>query len=195
MNRFHNAREAKDFVASRISDEAARENVALTSGERKWLHFTEVEGAGSATDNVQNCEDDADDLYEDKVSRLIKNAVAQARRDSPEEYAAWWDAIRILKEKDLFLNVMISRSGVRPPGDILKLLGTALLVVVILMCGIILMDKIGIDLPSKDTQAFYVWITAVVLAVAVAIDWFATGGKTVDTIMGKVFFRRSEREK
>lgn len=195
MKRFHNAREARDFIASQISDEAVRENITLTDNERKWLNFTEAKHVGSATDYFENEENDADDLYEEKIAQLIRSAVKRARRDSPEEYAAWWGAIGILKKKDLFLNVLIRRSGVRPPGDILKLLGTALLVVVIPMCCIILMDKFGIDLPPRRTLVFYVWITVAVLAVAGTIDWYASGGKTVDTIISKVFFRQSEREK
>ena len=82
------------------------------------------------------------------------------------------------EEERSFLNVLIRRSGLRPPGDILKLLGAALVVVVILMCCIILMDKLGIDVPPGRTLVFYVWITAAVLAVAGTIDWYATGGKT-----------------
>ncbi len=195
MNRFHNAREARDFITSRISDEAARANIALTDSERKWLNFTESESASSATGNVENDEDDVDDLYEERIARLIRSAVKRARRDSPEEYAAWWDDIRIMKKRDLFLNVLIRRSGLRPPGDILKLLGAALVVVVILMCCIILMDKLGIDVPPGRTLVFYVWITAAVLAVAGTIDWYATGGKTIDAIISKVFFRQSERDR
>lgn len=191
MGRFHSARAARDFITSRISDEAARENITLTDSERKWLNFTESESASSGTEND---EDDADDLYEEKIARLIRSAVKRAHRDSPEDYAAWWDAIRILKKKDLFVNVLISRSGLRPPGDIGKLLGTALLVVIILICGIILMDKFGVDMASGHVLAFCVWIIAAVLAVAGTIDWYATGGKTVDTIISKVFFRQSERE-
>ena len=91
--------------------------------------------------------------------------------------------------------MLIRRSGLRPPGDILKLLGTALIVVVILMCCIILMDKFGIDLGPGRTLVFYVWITAAVLVVAGTVDWYATGGKTVDTIISKVFFRQSERDR
>ncbi len=56
------------------------------------------------------------------------------------------------------------------------------------------MDKFGIDLPPRRTLVFYVWITVAVLAVAGTIDWYASGGKTVDTIISKVFFRQSERE-
>jgi len=42
MDRFPNDREALDFIASRIADEAQRDSVALSEVERKMLYFSET---------------------------------------------------------------------------------------------------------------------------------------------------------
>lgn len=42
MNHFPSAREAKEFLVSRIVEEARRENVPLSEIERKMLYFSET---------------------------------------------------------------------------------------------------------------------------------------------------------
>jgi hypothetical protein len=41
MKAFHSGREAKEFLISRIVEEAQRENIPLSEIERKMLYFTE----------------------------------------------------------------------------------------------------------------------------------------------------------
>jgi hypothetical protein len=41
--RFHSAREAKEFLISRIVEEARRENIPLSEVERKMLYFSETD--------------------------------------------------------------------------------------------------------------------------------------------------------
>jgi hypothetical protein len=43
MGQFHRAREAKEFLISRIVEEAKHENVALSEVERKMLYFSETD--------------------------------------------------------------------------------------------------------------------------------------------------------
>lgn len=42
MNRFSDAREAKEFLVSRIAEEAQQEAVPLSEVERKMLYFSET---------------------------------------------------------------------------------------------------------------------------------------------------------
>jgi len=42
MNPFQSAREAKEFLISRIVEEAQRENIVLSESERKMLYFSET---------------------------------------------------------------------------------------------------------------------------------------------------------
>jgi hypothetical protein len=44
MNTFHSAREAKEFLISKIVEEAQLDTVPLSEIERRMMYFTEVNG-------------------------------------------------------------------------------------------------------------------------------------------------------
>src|SRR5579863_8286265 len=137
MNRFHSAREAKEFLASEIAEEARREDVAFSEVERKMLYFSEtawtLPDMSSVNEEFDRCCDQ--DEYEQKVARLIKRAYRRALRASEEEYEDWWSAIRLLSRQDHYLLVMIRLAGLRPRGDELKLLSTAVGIVALIVGG------------------------------------------------------------
>src|SRR5690348_14844231 len=54
------------------------------------------------------------DVYEKKISELIKNAVNRARKHEPEEYKHWADALRHLSKADRYLLVMIHQAKLGP---------------------------------------------------------------------------------
>jgi uncharacterized protein YlbG (UPF0298 family) len=113
MNRFSNDRGALDFITSRIAEEAQREGVALSDVERKMLYFSETAWTLPDIWDVSDKFDrDYDqDLYERKLSGLIKNAVNRARSShDPEEYKAWADAVRHLSKEDRYLLVMVHQA-------------------------------------------------------------------------------------
>lgn len=114
-HRFSNDREALDFVASRIADEAQREGVPLSEIERKMLYFSET--AWTLPD-IQNVNDEFDREYnqigyEKKISELIRKAVSVARKQQPEEFESWTEAARQLSKEERYLLVMIKQAGLR----------------------------------------------------------------------------------
>ena len=138
VDRFSDDREALDFIAARIADEAQREGVQLSVVERKMLYFSET--AWTLPD-IWEVNDKFDseydqDEYEKKISTLIKKALARARKQQPEEFDAWNEAIHRLSKDDRYLLVMTGQAGIRrtfrpprPPSDLWKLWGTALAIV------------------------------------------------------------------
>jgi hypothetical protein len=116
MNRFSDDRGALDFIASRLAEEAQREGVAFSDVERKMLYFSEI--AWTLPDiwdvNDKFDRDYDQDVYERKISQLIKNAVNRARKDQPEEYKGWADAIRHLSKEDRYLLVMVHQAKLGP---------------------------------------------------------------------------------
>ncbi len=38
------------------------------------------------------------DEYEEKITRLVSKATKRDRKESGEQYDAWWDAIRLLEK-------------------------------------------------------------------------------------------------
>lgn len=132
-------REAKEFLVGRIAAEAAREGVPLSEVERKMLYFSET---GWTLPNMMEVNEEFDrdydqDEYEQKIAGLIRNFERRARAENKEEWNAWTSAVRTLSEEDHYLLVIINlpktKASVRPPGDLLKLILTALAVVAVLL--------------------------------------------------------------
>src|SRR5579863_4646226 len=124
MNSLHTDREAKEFLISRIVEEARRENVVLSETERKMLYFSET---GSTPPDMATVSEDFDSTYdqgdyEKKIARLIRNADKNIRKQFPADYEAWWRAIRRLKTEDHYVLVMIKQAGLRPRGDLARLI-------------------------------------------------------------------------
>jgi hypothetical protein len=112
MDRFSNDRAALDFVASRIADEAKREGVPFSDVERKMLYFSEtawtLSDIGDASDEFDREYDP--NVYEQKVSQLIKKAIGRARQQATGDYSEWIEAIRLLAKEDRYLLVMVERA-------------------------------------------------------------------------------------
>jgi hypothetical protein len=116
MKRFSDDREALDFVAAQIAEEAQRENVALSDVERKMLYFSET--AWTLPD-IWDVSDKFDkeyqqDVYEKKISLLIRKAVSRTRQNHEEDYERWKEAIRHLGKEDRYLLVMVDEARLGP---------------------------------------------------------------------------------
>jgi hypothetical protein len=191
VNVFHNGREAKEFLISRIVLEAQRENLLLSEVERKMLYFTE--SGWTLPDIAAVSEDFGRDYdqsaYERKIAKLIRQAAKRDYKESREEYEAWWSAIRFLKKEDHYILVMIAIADLRPAGDRLRLFGTALGIVILFLFAIFLSIKYQIDpekyLGSKDDRTFFFWLTGVGLVIAYFLFRFILGKKRSDKLVSQ----------
>ena len=167
MASFHNARQAKEFLISKIVAEAQRENVSLSDVERKMLYFSE---SGWSLPDILEVNDEFEseydrNKYERKIAKLIQNADKHTRKESPEEYKLWWSAIRRLRKEDHYILVMVQIAGIRPPGDLLRLFSTAL--AFISCIWFFTFVRIRYDstlsryLPTRDALWFFVWLAGV----------------------------------
>jgi hypothetical protein len=158
MHRFSNAREAKEFLISRIVAEAQRENVPLSEIERKMLYFSET--AWTLPDIMEvNDEFDREydqTEYENKIVRLIRNETKRLHKENPEGLASWISAARKLKKEDHYISVMIDGAGI-PTGSISDKWKGATLVVI--ACCIFLafnpiLQYLGLWMPRTTTARF-----------------------------------------
>jgi hypothetical protein len=186
MKAFHSGREAKEFLISRIVVEAQRENVLLSEVERKMLYFTE---SGWTLPDMTAVSEEFDrdydqNKYEKKIARLIRNAAKHDRKESRDEYDAWWTAIRRLQTEDHYLVVMIRQAGLRPSGDLLRLWGTGVVIVLLFLALIVLSIKYGIEpgryLPSRGTMSLYVWAALFIVTILYQLFRLLLGAKRVD---------------
>ena len=193
MNPFQTARQAKEFLTSKIVEEAQRENIILSEPERKMLYFSEtgwtLSDVATASDEFDSAYDYRD--YEKKIARLIRNAGKHIRKKSSADYDLLWQAIRRLRTEDHYLNVLIRKAGLRPRGDLLRLWCTGTAVVLVFIALIFLSIKNGIEpgryLPSRGVVTLYIWATLFIGAILYQFFRLLFGAKTVDDwILGMV---------
>jgi hypothetical protein len=99
---FATARDAKEFLVSKIVAEALREGVPLSEVERKMLYFSET--AWSLPDIVEVNEafdsEYARAEYEEKIANLIREMYANARSNGARGVDDLREEVRILGKED-----------------------------------------------------------------------------------------------
>ena len=195
MTRFSSAREAKEFLVSKIVAEAQREGVSLSEVERKMLYFSET---GWTLPDIMQANDVFErdyvqEDYEDKIRRLICNARKRAQRENPEEFQTWVDATSTLQKEDHYLSVMLDQTGeqtpangnfptpARPPGDLLRLWALALVCAFLFISYVVV--RSGID---SEFGGFVLWLTFLSIAIAFLLCRRFLGSQRVDDAVGKL---------
>src|SRR5690348_17002384 len=100
---------AKQFLISRVVEEAEFEHKSLSEIEKKMLYFTEVHPSLPDIYEVnEEFERDYDsDEYEKKITALLKSARDRDPKQSPVQEQQWKDAIDSLKNEDHYILVMV----------------------------------------------------------------------------------------
>ena len=196
---FHGAREAKEFLVSRIVEEAKYEGVALSKIERKILYFSETDWTlpdiGAISDEFDRAYDQHE--YEQKISSLVKGAYRRTLRNSSDEQEKWWSAIQLLSKEDHYIVLVIRLAALRPRGDQLKLFGAGLSVVIVIVCleflWLFVNNKYRIDSqnywPSREKAGFLLWTAAMGLGVATSVLYYASRTKVLGGFLDRLFKR------
>ncbi len=195
--RFHSVREAKEFIAAQVSSQALRDSIPFSEIERKMLLFSEV---GWAPPDIMEVSDEFDrqydpNEYEKKVSTIITHLDKRLQKDSPAEYDDWKSAVKYLKGKDHYVNVMIGQAGVRPPHDRLKLWATGLALVGAFVAWLFISHeyKLARYFPSQRVMGkliFAGWLAVIALGILNLLAPKQTS-YVVNKISAKLFARRS----
>jgi hypothetical protein len=188
MKAFHTGREAKEFLITKIVEEAQRQNVPLSEVERKMLYFTE--SGWTLPDIMQVSEafdreyDQAN--YEKKIAKLVTKADRSIRKGPRDDYDNWWAAIRFLQREDHYIAVMIRLAGLRPRGDQLRLFATGIGIVTCILVWTFVAIKYNIPMPSRGSLGGFVWVVLCFLFIAYMLLRFILGRKRADDLTSKV---------
>lgn len=109
MQTFTSAQYAKEFLVSKIVDEAVRTGVSLSDIEVKELYFSETYWTLPDMEEVNEAFDhDYDSAeYEEKIEGLIRSFCVEARKNNRDELDAWNEAFRTIQKEDHYLLVLI----------------------------------------------------------------------------------------
>jgi hypothetical protein len=102
--RFHKVREAKEFLASKIVDQAEREGAPLSDIERKMLFFGCDASFGSIANTIRP-------ITRRKSHNSFKTPTNVFKKKNLAEYEDRRSAIEFLKWKDHYINVMIQAAA------------------------------------------------------------------------------------
>jgi hypothetical protein len=192
VSEFGSVREAKQFVISRIVEEAQQEGTPLSEPERKLLYESAVLEPAR---NLAEASEDFDtpsrqDQYERRIAGLIRSFDRRARKERSDEWVIWWDAIQLLKKHDNYVVVMIDRARLSPPGDFLRLWATGLaivsLILVVIFLAIFVADNYKNHLPSGKAFGFYIWTTVACVAVGYGLIRWILGAERLDNLSDRV---------
>ena len=107
-----NATSAKQFLISKVTQEAESSHVHLSEVERKMLYFTEAHPTLPDILEV-NAEFERNydsEEYEDRIARLLKNARVRDNQLSPTHEQEWKEALDALKKEDHYILVMAAQA-------------------------------------------------------------------------------------
>ena len=162
MTEFKTEREAKEYLAARIVEEARREAAPLTEVEWKMLYFTE---SGWTLPDMMAIGKEFDrdydqDEYEQKIGGLAAKIQARDAAESEPDQTAWDDAVVKLSDGDHYLLVLInpappiavpaspwlpvlSGPAPKPRGDTVRLILAAVVGCGLLLLVVILTHYLG----------------------------------------------------
>lgn len=119
MAEFKTEREAKEYLAARIVEEAKHGGTPLTEVERKMLYFTE--SGWTLPDmmavNEEFERDYDDDEYEQKIGGLAAKIQARDAAESERDQPKWDDAVVKLSEGCHYLLILIDAAHLPSGGS------------------------------------------------------------------------------
>ena len=126
---FASSMEAKEFLVSRIIEEARKRHVRLSELERKMLYFSE--GYPTLPDIMEvNEKFEAEydnEKYETKIRGLSRKAFRRDQKESPECVPLWRETIKVLNKEDHYILVMLDVP--RSAANLIKLVIAGVVVV------------------------------------------------------------------
>jgi hypothetical protein len=176
--------EAKEFLASRIIEEASRRHVRLSELERKMLYFSE--GYPTLPDMMEVNEkfeaEYDDEKYETKIRRLSRKAFRRDQKESPENVPLWREAVKVLNKEDHYIMVMLDVP--RSAADLAKLV-IAGLVVAALVVGAVAASRwaartIDLKVPDPVKLLAFILVFALAYYLAYSDKWRAVAAYVID---------------
>jgi hypothetical protein len=137
---FRTIREAKDYLAGKIVEEAEHDGISLTEVERKMLYFTETGWTLPDMKQVSS-EFDSDydqDEYEQKIGGLASKIQSRLRAQGSPEEEIWDRAVVKLSHGDHYLLVLIDAANPATKGAKQNLM---VLIVALVLFALVALDQ------------------------------------------------------
>ena len=180
---------AKQFLLSKIDEQARRDGVALDEIERRMFLFSESSGKPDFEANEKFDKEYDSNAYESKVAKLLGRSYARDRK-TEDGKASWKDGLKALSREDFYGLVMIDQAKIPRQTAIPEVdegLGAFLvgmLPLVLVEIGILVVGSILVFQPSRFALSLPDWLRLLLLPLFFWLLWY----------VGKIF-GRSEQTK
>jgi hypothetical protein len=106
---------AKQFLFSKVLEQAQRDGVSLSDVEKRMLVFSEGSASSGDVKAEQEFEVEFDDQQsEAKIAKLFQRAYGYDKKMSDEENP-WKQALDALRKADIYMLVMVDQAGIPRP--------------------------------------------------------------------------------
>jgi len=164
---------AKQFIVSRIVNQARADGIALSEAEKRMLSFVEASASPKDLEMAASFETETDDeQYETKIAELLKKVYEQDVERGDKE--TWDRSLDDLADEDLYLHVMLEKAGLVKTTTFLVMPDWRLLVAVapMLVCFLLALGVAFLPWAARliPNNLLRLGICIVLLAVPLAVN-------------------------
>jgi len=106
------AQSAKEFLVSKVLQQADEDGIMLSQLERRMLSFSEGTASADDIEAAEQFDLEYDsDAYEAKIARLLRRAYQRDAKLGQEHL--WHAAVRALRSEDWYIVVMLQQAGIK----------------------------------------------------------------------------------
>ena len=103
---------AKQFLLSKLLEQAQRDEVSLSETEKRMFLFSETSETGPDMGAAEKFDEECDSSeYEAKVAKLLRRAYAPEKKTA-DGTESWTEALTTLRDQDFYGLVMIDQAGI-----------------------------------------------------------------------------------
>ena len=174
---------AKQFLLSKVLEQAHRDGVALSEIEKRMLLFSEQSASDGDLQAEREFDAECDDQqYEEKITRLFRRAYAHDKRTVDEN--SWKEALDALREADVYALVMVDQAGIPRAksygGAVLSAFDPEDVLFAVFEAGVLATGFVIVFDPLRWGVVHSDWVRLAVMLISIGICWF----------VGKVWGRR-----
>jgi len=108
---------AKQFLLSKLDEQALRDGVSLSDIERRMFLFSEVGNSPPDFEAAEQFDAECDDTaYEKKIAKLLRRSYARDKK-AADSRRSWKEALSVFRDEGFYGLVMVDQAGIPRPGD------------------------------------------------------------------------------
>jgi hypothetical protein len=173
---------AKQFLLSKVLEQAQRDGVSFSEIEKRMLLFSEQSASDGDLQAEREFDAECDDQqYEAKITRLFRRAYAHDKKNLDEN--SWKEALDALSEADVYALVMVDQAGIprtKSYGAALSAFDPEDILFAVFEAGILAIGVVIVFDPFQWGLIHSGWVRLAVMLISIGICWF----------VGKIWGRR-----